>query len=90
MIEWPEELQVERGYSKDDVQFFVVRSTQWQKVRLSMKGKPTHEKLQTLKDYWDRYHPVVPVCTEIQIGNYLGALRRGGQLDALNRVRKYR
>lgn len=29
-------------------------------------------------------------ATEVQVGNYLGALRRGGQLDNENRIRKAR
>lgn len=29
-------------------------------------------------------------ATEVQVGNYLGAIRRGGQLDDDNRVRKER
>jgi hypothetical protein len=29
-------------------------------------------------------------ATEVQVGNYLGAIRRGGQLDDSNRIRKAR
>ena len=29
-------------------------------------------------------------ATEVQVGNYLGAIRRGGQLDNENRIRKAR
>jgi hypothetical protein len=95
---------VERGYSPDMVQLFCVQHKEWQKVRLSMKGKPTHEKLAILEAWWDKHQPrynhhagpsevrmdarTAHIC-EIQVGNYLGALRRGGQLDADNQIRKY-
>lgn len=69
---------------------------EWQRVRLSMKGVPTHEKLAILKAWWDKnpkagladYSDVSYSCF-VQVYNYLGALRRGGQLDANNRVRRW-
>jgi len=75
----------------------------WQQVRLSMKGKPTHEKLAILKAWWDKHiltseipAGAVPMkrtawgyAVFVQVYNYLGALRRGGQLDSQNRVRTY-
>ena len=67
----------------------------WQRIRLSMKGKPTHKKLAILMSWFqkDNDNPN-PCCellrsTEVQVYNYLGALRRGGQLDEHNRIRKY-
>jgi len=67
---------------------------EWQQVRLSMKGKPTHEKLAILKTWWDKHRSNqgdmgVDTATYVQVYNYLGALRRGGQLDDNNQVRKY-
>ena len=65
---------------------------EWQRVRLSMKGVPTYEKLAILKAHWDK-HKVhdgsVTTACHVQVYNYLGALRRGGQLDANNRVRRW-
>ena len=76
---------------------------EWQQVRLSMKGKSTHEKLAILKAWWDKHiitseipAGVVPIkrtpwgyAVYVQVYNYLGALRRGGQLDEHNCIRKY-
>jgi hypothetical protein len=95
---------VQRGYPPSHVQAFCVQDAVWQATRMSMKGKPTHEKLAILEAWWDRHQPrynhhagpsevkaashIAYVC-EVQVGNYLGALRRGGQLDADNQIRKY-
>ncbi len=103
LIQWPiREYPVRPGYARDLVQAYCVRHKRWQEVRLSMKGKATHEKLAILKRWWDSElkdisyvagidaKPEKWFVVEIQIGNYLGALRRGGQLDEHNRVRRYR
>lgn len=88
MDKWNNRLRpVQAGYAPSTVQLFCVQDKAWQKVRLSMKGMPTHEKLDTLAVWWDTMGGGFKV--EVQVGNYLGALRRGGQLDAENRVRKY-
>lgn len=92
MREWPMDTHpVQAGYSPDRVQEWCVRDGEWQQVRLSMKGIPTEEKLMTLKAYWDRKAGLglAPERVVCQVSNYLGALRRGGQLDMENRVRKY-
>lgn len=96
---------VEAGYDAREIQEYCVRNEKWQKCRLSMKGVPTDKKLQICKDWWDQQMLIgmsmhrgeenkdirkhIRHVTELQVGNYLGALRRGGQLDGLNRVRKY-
>ena len=108
--QWPYNDRVKAGYSPDVVQLCCVQNSQWQRIRLSMKGVPTHEKLTILKTWWDmqmeraqllrknsegykgghiRLAELIEHATEVQVGNYLGALRRGGQLDSENRVRKY-
>lgn len=87
-----EKRPVQAGYSPETVQEFCVRNQDWQQVRLSMKGKPTHEKLVILEAWWERHlqpNNRVRYQCEVQVGNYLGALRRGGQLDANNQIRKY-
>lgn len=97
MYMWPHNELVSPGYDKDAVKRHCVDDPNWQAIRLSMKGIPTHEKLKILKDWWDQQREAARIennhdlwwATEVQVGNYLGALRRGGQLDYANRVRKY-
>lgn len=79
-----------RGWAPDKVQRYCVQDEEWQGVRLSMKGVPTAKKLDILLEYYVRKGGVK--CDEhiqCQIDNYLGALRRGGQLDDNNLIRKY-
>lgn len=93
MFEWPHNDQVSAGYPPADVKNYCVLSPEWQKVRVLMKGIPTHEKLQVLKDWWDKMRgelgAELDYVIEVQVGNYLGALRRGGQLNGQNQVRRY-
>ena len=64
-----------------------VADPDWQKVRLSMKGISTDEKIKTLEMYYDD-HTRLSVSDEefelvkIRIDNYIKALCRGGQLFA--------
>ena len=88
LFEWPKEYSVQAGYPPQEVRRYCVLHSAWQRTRLSMKGKPTHEKLAILKAWWDR-EKSEGYITEVQVGNYLGALRRGGQLDDRNQIRKY-
>lgn len=86
---------VGRGYNQPLVQIWCVRHTMWQGVRLSMKGVNTVDKLDILHAYWDNHYGTLGTAdghdiVAIQVGNYLGALRRGGQLDDSNRIRKAR
>lgn len=90
---WP--YDAHEGFSQDLVQPFCVRDANWQRCRLSMKGKATHEKLAILKDWREnnaqyRTTGQIDLRTQVQIDNYLGALRRGGQLDRNNMIKKYR
>jgi hypothetical protein len=104
MSAWQHISCIQSGYSPELVRKHCVEDVEWQKIRLSMKGKPTHEKLAILKNWWDTniYDMLEKYGTsehfaktgrclrfEVQVGNYLGALRRGGQLDMQNRIRKY-
>lgn len=79
----------ERGWPPDLVQRFCVQDPAWQKVRLSMKGIPTHEKLKILWSWYVGRTPENDGRRRCQVDNYLGALRRGGQLDDNNMIRKY-
>lgn len=92
---------VEKGYPPADVQKYCVERLSWQAVRRSMKGKDTYEKLQLLEWWWNECSAnagllstesamILAYACEVQVGNYLGALRRGGQLDNENRIRKAR
>lgn len=63
-----------------------VTDSAWQKFRLSLKGIPTEQKLDKLKEWqadheWDRY-------SRVQVQNYVNALKRGGQLDMFGHVLK--
>jgi hypothetical protein len=74
-----------------------VNNDDWQKVRLSMKGLPTEEKIDVLIDYyeadnfsnhtlqspaeWEVSHDIVQCDVCIRIDNYIKALCRGGQLQ---------
>lgn len=74
-----------------------VHDPDWQKVRLSMKGVTTQRKLEILKDWREinmaysgaeYIRGVLDERAKIQIDNYLGALRRGGQLDMQNMIQR--
>jgi hypothetical protein len=56
----------------------------WQRFRVSMKGRPTHEKLEMLRDYYNRAVDAdLSVHMEnvrIRVDNYIKALCRGGLL----------
>jgi hypothetical protein len=61
-----------------------IKDASWQKFRESLKGRPTQEKLDRL-DAWRLAHRG-DLDTQIQVDNYINALRRGGQLDGANNV----
>jgi hypothetical protein len=96
---WP--YHAERGISPEDAQKLCVQHAEWQTIRLSMKGEPTYRKLEILRDWregmkrskiGDGWVQVDEQRLDVrlkQIDNYLGALRRGGQLDDNNMIRKY-
>lgn len=88
--QWPHNDLIERGYPPEDVQRFCVKDLGWQNLRRAMKGKNTHEKLAMLKYWWNTWYTPHAYETAVQVGNYLGALRRGGQLDDYNHIRRWR
>jgi hypothetical protein len=83
---------IRSGYSPHVVQMFCVRNHWWQQFRLRLKGKTTRDKITCLEAWYDgRFEnssDMTPYEREVQVGNYLGALRRGGQLDANNQVKR--
>ena len=63
----------------------------WQKVRLSMKGTSTQEKMQILNRWRNRHlinQEFLPRKIEVQIDNYVNALKRGGQLDVEGNIQR--
>lgn len=61
-----------------------VRDPEWQKVRLSMKGETTRQKLDICRD-WLESSPGVEASKIrlVQVQNYLNALSRGGLVAPL-------
>jgi hypothetical protein len=68
-----------------------VDDEEWQKFRVSLKGKPTWVKLEKLRQYWHgnlhghvvrepRDYADCDFC--IRVDNYIKALCRGGQLQS--------
>jgi len=87
-------------YSMSSIRFAVYEAPgadEWQKFRVSLKGLTTREKLYALMWYWE-VHIAVGAGSHkspedwsreiIRVNNYLGALKRGGQLDSALRVVK--
>ena len=54
-----------------------VKDPDWQRFRVSLKGKTTEQKLREL-ERWLELHPGRDA--EIRVTNYINALKRGGQL----------
>ena len=65
---------------------------EWQSVRVAMKGLTTQEKLVMMATYLKAAKLGHLNCSAeigtIRVHNYIGALRRGGQLDADMQIRK--
>lgn len=89
------------SYSPEEVKAFCVRDREWQSFRLSMKGKPTHKKIRMLyarraglmNTHLKCDHLLCEsgkLCRrhQVQIDNYLNALKRGGQLGMEAQVLK--
>lgn len=95
-----EKRPVRAGYPPQDVRMHAVEHRRWQNTRLSMKGKTTAVKLTILERWWDvemraaeqivqpQRAKAAAYAVEVQVGNYLGALKRGGQLNDDLLIRK--
>lgn len=60
-----------------------VADDEWQKFRLSLKGRTTETKLDMLSGYLQQQiylYQTIPRVAQIRIDNYINALLRGGQL----------
>jgi len=83
--------------SPEEVTKYCVKDANWQEFRLSLKGLSTYVKLANL-ERWRMRHAEqattqsgvekVPRRVEVQIDNYIGALKRGGQLGMDLKVRR--
>lgn len=87
MKQWPYELP---RLSKTEI-LKCISDADWQKFRLSLKGLSTEKKLDKLEQYLtgddsDALHASYEV--NVQVVNYINALKRGGQLDKDGRVVK--
>lgn len=77
------------SWVQDFVQYCTYRASDhldWQRFRVSMKGMTTPEKIQMLQTYLllhvkDNPNETLQAIQQCRIDNYIGALRRGGQLN---------
>jgi hypothetical protein len=97
---WPWMKHFTEEYSISTIRFAVYEAPgaeEWQQFRVSLKGLTTREKIYALLWYWEIH--VAPgagasISVEawsreiIRVNNYLGALKRGGQLGSTLRVVK--
>lgn len=70
-----------------------ISDNNWQGYRKSLKGLDTVDKLKHLQTWYIeslKRPSVYRWKCRVQVENYLGALRRGGQLDANNMIQKVR
>ena len=100
MDAWPTHMDVGK-YTRLEVIIHCNNNPEWQRFRVSLKGLSTKQKLDKLEGWYKRHSkPVekqilkgttimkVEDGARIQIANYLAALRRGGQLDEYNKVKR--
>lgn len=76
--------------SKEEIFRYCVQDDAWQEFRLSMKGTPTTVKLDMLESWKEahRRNDKVPRRVQVQVDNYINALKRGGQLTLNGLVAK--
>lgn len=74
-----------------EIDEFCVKDAEWQRFRLTLKGVPTTKKLEMLQIrrlYRLRQDSTLPRRYQVQIDNYINALKRGGQLNMKLEVQK--
>lgn len=81
--QWPHLLIT---YTLWEVQTYCVDSADWQRFRMAMKGIPTPRKLSMLEGWLLADGEAPSREVEVQVSNYINALKRGGQLDMKLRV----
>lgn len=97
---WPHMDRFTEEYSTSTIRYAVYEAPgaeEWQKFRVSLKGLTTREKLYALGWYYDMHVSVgsgAHMTREdwsrhiLRINNYLGALKRGGQVNSQLQVVK--
>ena len=83
--EWP---HVVASYSPAEVVKYCVEDAAWQKFRLSMKGVSTPRKLAMLQGWMQSAEKGQERRTQVQVDNYINALKRGGQIGLDMKVKK--
>lgn len=72
------------SYTFEEVKLYCVQDAEWQRFRLSMKGMSTRGKLGKLRMRRAQFLSQDGTQLkkyQVQIDNYINALKRGGQLD---------
>lgn len=97
MDRWPYILV---SYTPQQVREYCVQDSIWQIMRMSLKGLDTHDKLKRLHSYYiggytQRYKNAgasIPtkLHIDIQVSNYINALKRGGQLNVDTTIKRVR
>ena len=73
--------------SRYDVIVHCVNDFEWQMFRIkTLKGSTTEQKLLLLLNWLNKH--MESFAAQCQVDNYLGALKRGGQIDAEGNVLK--
>lgn len=67
-----------RKLKREEIYKAIINS-QWQTIRLSLKGISTRDKIKALKSHYNASRDKNQ--SEIQVVNYINALKRGGQLS---------
>lgn len=77
-----------KPYTSWEVQMYATNDKDWQRFRLTLKGCPTFKKLEMLRirraSYCNVSTPpsLFPIRRiQVQLDNYINALKRGGQLN---------
>lgn len=86
VVKWPYDL---KPYTQHEVSVYCVADPEWQKFRLTLKSVPTTKKLEMLELRRKAKLQVNIDGTsrglarkyQVQIDNYINALKRGGQLN---------
>lgn len=72
-------------YTNSEVRDYCTNDPEWQRFRLTLKGVPTFKKVEMLRirraSYCGSENMFPPRKYQVQLDNYINALRRGGQLN---------
>lgn len=79
---WPHDIQYWSQSQVRSAVYELSSSPEWQLFRVAMKGLSTPEKLYMLMNRFDTLDAKDNAVEKCRIDNYIGALVRGGQLNA--------